>query len=325
MRCPGGRARWAARPGLLVPALAVALLVVLAFAAHAQSRPPRSEQVPSPTWSRAPQDPASPSAGSGDTAAAPKASRRTKAVPPAPSACNHTVRAGESISRIGARYKVSRASLIAANQLVNPHALRAGQHLIVPDCRPHVQTARAEPPVLTPAVDGSVTKRVGPLRILTKLVLAEPDFQGASIPLVWPVEGPVISAFGQRPRGGWHAGIDITAELGSPVHAAAAGTVAYAGWIRAYGMVVKIDHVNGFTTLYAHNLKNLVEPGEDVEAGQVIAAVGRSGHATGPHVHFEVRRDGKAYNPLHLLDASDHSPVFEDDVAASSSEHDSHE
>ena len=85
------------------------------------------------------------------------------------------------------------------------------------------------------------------------------------------------------------------------------------------------DSSNGFITLYAHNLKNMVEEGEEVEAGQVIAIVGRSGHASGPHLHFEVRRHGKAYNPLHVLEPSDHSPIFDDDVAASSSDLDSHE
>ncbi|HTG10107.1 MAG TPA: M23 family metallopeptidase, partial [Candidatus Eisenbacteria bacterium] len=94
---------------------------------------------------------------------------------------------------------------------------------------------------------------------------------------------------------------------------------------RAYGQIVKIQHSNGFITLYAHNLKNLVEEGEEVEAGQVIATVGRSGHASGPHLHFEVRRHGKAYNPLHVLEPSDQSPIFDDDVAASSSDLDSHE
>jgi murein DD-endopeptidase MepM/ murein hydrolase activator NlpD len=179
-------------------------------------------------------------------------------------------------------------------------------------------------PGTEPDADGILIKRVGPRRILTSLVLGTPDFREERITLVWPVEGPVISTFGQRSRG-WHAGIDITAEMGSEVYAAAPGTIVYSGWIRAYGQVVKIQHSNGFITLYAHNQKNLVEVGEDVEAGQLIATVGRSGHATGPHVHFEVRRDGKAYNPLHLLEPSDQSPVFDDDIAASSSEHDHHE
>ncbi len=239
-----------------------------------------------------------------------------------PAACTHTVRRGESVGAIAARYRVTRASVVGANHLDNPHTLRTGQRLAIPGCRPPVVTAKDEPTVLS--ASGSVLKRVGPLRVLTELVLAQPDFRDERISLAWPIEGPVISTFGRRARG-WHAGIDISAELGAPILAAAAGTVVFSGWIRAYGQIVKIQHSGGFITLYAHNTKNMVEEGEDIEVGQVIATVGRSGDASGPHVHFEVRRDGKAYNPLHLLEPSDHSPVFEDDVAASSSDLDSHE
>ena len=305
-----------------VPVLLVVILLVSATASHAQPKPakPRaatSQQhtIPAPHWgsARTPNTPVDPK-----TAALPKTA-------PKPAVCTHTVRSGESISRIAARYRVSRSALIQANQLVKPEALRAGQRLTVPGCeRPVPQTTAGETPGTEPDADGILIKRVGPRRVLTSLVLGTPDFRDEGITLVWPVEGPVISTFGQRSRG-WHAGIDITAEMGSQVYAAAAGTVVYSGWIRAYGQVVKIQHSNGFITLYAHNQKNMVEVGEDVEAGQLIATVGRSGHATGPHVHFEVRRDGKAYNPLHLLEPSDQSPVFDDDIASSSSEHDPHE
>jgi murein DD-endopeptidase MepM/ murein hydrolase activator NlpD len=297
--------------------LLAVFVLVSPIASHAQARPGKArtatsqQTVPAPHWGSA----RTPGA---KTAAAPKPT-------PKVAVCTHTVRSGESISRIAARYRVTRAALIDANQLVNPHALRSGQRLSVPGCRPPApQTTAGETPGTEPDSDGILVKRVGPRRILTSLVLGTPDFREERIPLVWPVEGPVISTFGQRSRG-WHAGIDITAEMGSEVYAAAPGTVVYSGWIRAYGQVVKIQHTNGFITLYAHNQKNLVEVGEDVEAGQLIATVGRSGHVTGPHVHFEVRRDGRAYNPLHLLEPSDQSPVFDDDIASSSSEHDPHE
>jgi LysM repeat protein/biotin carboxyl carrier protein len=237
--------------------------------------------------------------------------------------CTHTVRSGESVGSIAARYRVTRAAVVGANHLDNPHALRTGQRLAIPGCRPPASTAKDDGPTVLSSA-GSVLKRVGPLRVLTELVLVQPDFQDERIPLAWPVEGPVISTFGRRARG-WHAGIDITAEMGSQILAAAPGTVVYSGWIRAYGQIVKIQHSNGFITLYAHNQKNLVEEGEEVEAGQVIAVVGRSGHSSGPHLHFEVRRHGKAYNPLHLLEPSDQSPIFDDDVAASSSDLDAHE
>jgi murein DD-endopeptidase MepM/ murein hydrolase activator NlpD len=301
--------------GLGIAVLLGLIVPIFASVSHGQSKPakarPTSSQqtVPAPHWGSA-------------KAAAPKTAAPKAA--PKPVVCTHSVRSGESISRIAVRYRVSRAALIDANQLVNPHALRSGQRLSVPGCQPAVQSTAGETPGTEPDRDGILIKRVGPRRILTSLVLGAPDFQDERITLVWPVEGPVISTFGQRSRG-WHAGIDITAEMGSQIYAAAPGTVVYSGWIRAYGQVVKIQHSNSFITIYAHNQKNLVEVGEDVEAGQLIATVGRSGHATGPHVHFEVRRDGKAYNPLHLLDPSDQSPVFDDDVAASSSEHDPHE
>ena len=303
--------------GVGMVVLLVLFLLVSPTASHAQAKPVRTrtvtsqQTVPAPHWGSA-KTPGT------KTAAAPSPT-------PKVAVCTHTVRSGESISRIAARYRVTRAALIDANQLVNPHALRSGQRLSVPGCQPPVpQTTAGETPGTEPDADGILVKRVGPRRILTSLVLGTPDFREERITLVWPVEGPVISIFGQRSRG-WHAGIDITADMGSEVYAAAPGTIVYSGWIRAYGQVVKIQHTNGFITLYAHNQKNLVEVGEDVEAGQLIATVGRSGHATGPHVHFEVRRDGKAYNPLHLLEPSDQSPVFDEDIAASSSEHDHHE
>jgi murein DD-endopeptidase MepM/ murein hydrolase activator NlpD len=299
--------------GLLVPVLLAPVLATLAASlSHAQSAPPESNA------------PSSKTTASRRNTGTPKITGHHKpSVKPA--TCTHTVRRGEALSRIAVRYRVSRQSLIDANSLINPAALYAGQRLLVPGCR-------VTPPgggdgdarITEPLPEGTVVKRVGPRRILTALVLAQPDFQDERIPLVWPVEGPVISTFGQR-ASGWHAGIDITADLGSQIYAAAPGTVIYSGWIRAYGQVVKIEHKNGFITLYAHNLNNMVETGDEVTVGQVIATVGRSGHATGPHVHFEVRRDGKAYNPLHLLEPSDQSPVFEDDVAASSSDLDPHE
>ena len=306
-----------------VTLLLVPILVVSTAVSHAQPKPVKSrvapsqqENVPAPHW------------GSAKTPGKKTAAPRTTAAPKTaskPAVCTHTVRSGESISRIAVRYRVTRAALVQANQLVKPDALRSGQRLSVPGCeRPVPHTTAGETPGTEPGADGILIKRVGPRRILTSLVLGIPDFQEERIALVWPVEGPVISTFGQRSRG-WHAGIDITAEMGSQIYAAAGGTVVYSGWIRAYGQVVKIEHSNGFITLYAHNQKNLVEVGEDVEAGQLIATVGRSGHVTGPHVHFEVRRNGKAYNPLHLLDPSDQSPVFDDDIASSSSEHDPHE
>jgi len=118
--------------------------------------------------------------------------------------------------------------------------------------------------------------------------------------LIWPVNGPVTSGFGMR-WGRMHTGIDIAVPTGTPVHAAAAGTVVYAGWMSGYGYLVAIDHGGGLATAYAHNSSLLVTVGQRVAQGQVISLSGSTGHSTGPHVHFEVRVNGVAVDPLEYL------------------------
>src|SRR5215470_10397998 len=121
--------------------------------------------------------------------------------------------------------------------------------------------------------------------------------------LIWPAKGLVISRFGSsRPRRS-HQGIDIKAPTGTPIHAAAAGTVVFSGRESSYGRTVKIAHSNGLSTVYAHNSANFVKSGDKVKTGAVIGAVGHTGHATTNHLHFEVRRQGVARNPLPLLRA----------------------
>jgi murein DD-endopeptidase MepM/ murein hydrolase activator NlpD len=118
--------------------------------------------------------------------------------------------------------------------------------------------------------------------------------------LGWPVSGPVTSGFGSR-WGRMHEGIDIGVGAGTPVHAAAAGTVVYAGWMSGYGNIVVLDHGNGVSTAYAHNSSLTVGQGAAVEKGVVIAMSGSTGHSTGPHVHFEVRVNGAPVDPLGYL------------------------
>jgi murein DD-endopeptidase MepM/ murein hydrolase activator NlpD len=115
--------------------------------------------------------------------------------------------------------------------------------------------------------------------------------------LQWPVGGPVTSGFGMR-WGRMHEGIDIAVPSGTPVHAAGAGRVVYAGWMGGYGNLVVIDHGGGLSTAYGHNTSVSVSVGQDVSAGQVISYSGSTGHSTGPHVHFEVRVNGSAVDPL---------------------------
>jgi murein DD-endopeptidase MepM/ murein hydrolase activator NlpD len=195
----------------------------------------------------------------------------------------HVIRPGDTLSQIARRYGVALDGLITANRpLTLTSRLRVGQRLVIPGAA----VRRPLPPPVPPV----------PL----DLVLAIPDFDGRAPRFEWPIGGRVISPFGHR-RGGWHRGIDIKAELGQPVFAAAAGVVAASGIERGYGHVVRIEHEGDFVTVYAHQLQNFVEVGEAVDAGQVIGQVGRSGLATTYHLHFEIRYRGAVYDPLYLL------------------------
>ncbi|HEY8516345.1 MAG TPA: M23 family metallopeptidase [Candidatus Binatia bacterium] len=117
---------------------------------------------------------------------------------------------------------------------------------------------------------------------------------------VWPADGTISSRFGPR-RNAHHDGIDIAAPEGTPVRAALDGVAVYVGTLRGYGKVVILQHEGGLTTVYAHNSKNLVKQGARVRRGAVIASVGRTGRTTGPNLHFEVRKDNRARDPLAYL------------------------
>jgi murein DD-endopeptidase MepM/ murein hydrolase activator NlpD len=117
---------------------------------------------------------------------------------------------------------------------------------------------------------------------------------------IWPCDGVVVSGFGMR-SGRMHEGIDIGCAYGTPNRAAAAGTVIYAGWLGGYGNLVVVDHGNGLSTAYAHASSILVGVGQTVAQGQTVSLVGSTGHATGPHLHFEVRVNGVAVDPLPYL------------------------
>lgn len=135
---------------------------------------------------------------------------------------------------------------------------------------------------------------------------APPSLSGGPGSVGWPVSGTITSPFGMRfdpvqHRYQLHSGIDIAAPQGTTLSAAADGRIIYAGWYGGYGNAIIIDHGGGTSTLYAHCSQIFVGVGQDVQRGQAIGAVGMTGDATGPHVHFEVRRDGKPVDPLGYL------------------------
>ena len=117
---------------------------------------------------------------------------------------------------------------------------------------------------------------------------------------IWPVNGPITSGFGPR-WGRLHAGVDVGVGFGTPIRAVAAGTVVYSGWLGGYGNLVVVDHGNGLSTAYAHQQRIYASVGQAVAQGESLGEVGSTGFSTGPHLHFEVRINGSAVDPLGYL------------------------
>jgi murein DD-endopeptidase MepM/ murein hydrolase activator NlpD len=136
------------------------------------------------------------------------------------------------------------------------------------------------------------------------------QWQKNVVPSLWPVNGSLLSRFGDRKdpfsgEGELHSGVDISAAIGTPVHAAADGIVysaEYAGG--GYGKMVVIDHGNGLRTRYAHLSSFEVVPGQEIRRGEIVARSGNTGRVTAPHLHFEVRIGGSAVNPYPYLTRS---------------------
>lgn len=180
----------------------------------------------------------------------------------------HTVQPGQTLYRIALTYGVPLDEISASNKLDDPSLIIVGQRLFIPGA-----AGELEVPVLKP---------------------------GPAAFTFLPVEGTVTSPYGRRGRS-FHYGIDISAAGGSPVRCVLPGAVTFSGREGDYGNLVIVDHGKGLETFYGHNARNLVVAGQRVRAGDRIATVGRSGNATGHHLHFEIRIDGKPVNPLQFL------------------------
>jgi murein DD-endopeptidase MepM/ murein hydrolase activator NlpD len=130
-------------------------------------------------------------------------------------------------------------------------------------------------------------------------------YDNGAVSFQWPVRGRVISDFGANESGGRNDGINIATQLGTPIHAAAAGEVSYAGnELKGYGNLVLIRHSGNYVTAYAHAERLIVSRGDTVQAGQIIGYAGDTGDVTEPQLHFEIRHGVEAVNPRPLLMAA---------------------
>lgn len=177
-----------------------------------------------------------------------------------------------------------------------------------------VAEQRAEAQAARAALDRRISAMIAEMdalaaaedRLLDAIAAKQAQVRAARVPtsapqsLLWPARGPVSSRFGPR-WGRFHFGIDIANATGTPIRAAASGLVVHAGALGSFGMTVAIDHGGGITSISAHMSDVAVAEDELVVAGQRIGSMGSTGRSTGPHLHFEVRREGVAFDPMGLL------------------------
>lgn len=199
------------------------------------------------------------------------------------SGVTHVVRSGQTLYRIAHTYGVDERELAELNDVERPEDLRTGQALFIPGAERVLDVPLGAP--LPAQLDRE-----------RKSLAREARY-------AWPVHGLLVSRFGVR-GDEHHDGIDIAAPEGTPVTASRPGKVIFAGEQRGYGRLAVVDHGAGEATVYAHCSQILVQVGDLVRVGQIIGKVGRTGRATGPHLHFEVRFHAQPRNPLFYLPES---------------------
>ncbi len=252
---------------------------------------------------------------------------------------SYTIQRGDSLYKLSRRYNVKVADLKRYNGISNPRALKPGMVLKVPGpggdngtfaartSTPEVTTRRVQsrPIAGSPTILNSVRPTPG-LAKETKVAAIKPTtttdavrHSGQSMTvrpekgtrnsiagqskLRWPARGRIISGFGKRNDGTHNDGINVAVPLGTNIHAADSGMVAYAGdELKGYGNLVLIRHDNGWVTAYAHAEKLLVKRGDRIRRGDVIAKAGKTGEVSQPQLHFEVRQGQKPVDPIPFMD-----------------------
>ena len=202
--------------------------------------------------------------------------------PPYKKGVYHVVERHQTLYRICKTYGVDLKEVSSLNGISYPGKIQTGQRVFIPGA-----------------------KKVLNVEIYIDDVAAEPGekvrIAYKKLDFIWPVEGKINDGF-EESESRRHQGIDISSPLGTPIKASNAGMVIYSNnTIKGYGNLIILRHSDEYVTVYAHNEVNLVEEGTLVEKGQIIGKVGQTGKATGPHLHFEIRKKNKARDPLLFL------------------------
>ncbi len=197
----------------------------------------------------------------------------------------HVVERHQTLYRICKTYGVDLQEIARLNGIPEVSKIQKGQRIFIPGAEKALKVEIYIDDVVKEPIE----------REQERTVSRKLDFR-------WPVDGKCIGFFEEEERRR-HQGIDISSPSGTPIKAAAPGWVIYSGnTIRGYGNLIILRHTEEMVTVYAHNQMNLVEEGVKVEKGQIIGKVGQTGRASGPHLHFEIRKNNKAIDPLPLLE-----------------------
>ncbi len=194
----------------------------------------------------------------------------------------HVVEKHQTLYRICKTYGVHIKEVASLNGITDPSKIQTGQRILIPGA-----------------------KKILRVEIYIDDVVAESgekeEMAYKKLDFLWPVEGKITDVFNDAETKR-HQGIDIPSALGTPIKASSSGKVIYSGnTIKGYGNLIILRHTEELVTVYAHNQINLVEEENWVERGQMIGKVGQTGRATGPHLHFEIRKNNRAVDPLLFL------------------------
>jgi len=195
----------------------------------------------------------------------------------------HPVERHQTLYRICKTYEVDINEVASLNGIADPGKIQVGQRIFIPGAKQLLEVGIYLDDVVRESLDKGKEKLSNRLN------------------LIWPIEGPCAEFFEENERRK-HQGIDIPSQLGTPIKASGPGVVLYSGnGIKGYGNVIILRHSEEFVSIYAHNQVNLVGEGRWVEKGEVIGKVGQTGRASGPHLHFEIRKNNKPIDPLPFL------------------------
>ena len=210
----------------------------------------------------------------------------------------HTVRRGDTLDTISGRYRVRKSEIIRLNAMRKPYGLRPGMKVAIP--RKLDYSLLDLPATSRPST--SATANIKKRAVKPKTPIRDVRFSDRGKDFAWPLDGTIVDRFGTAARGVHNDGVNIAADLGTPVRASLGGEVAFVGTgLKSFGNLVLIKHSDGWITAYAHLGEISVAEGDLVRRGALVGTVGQSGKVASPQLHFELRKSRTPVNPEEYL------------------------